>query len=324
MNTLDYLLEQLKLKSSIFCQLTLNGHWGVAKAPHPHGAPFHLLLSGDAWLRLPGEQQLIHLREGDMVMIPAGHRHDLLSKPDARTVEFTQLLASHGHTRASSNARFHATRIAAGQPGEGQTKLVTGIFNFGESLRNPLVTALPDYLHLSAEDNPWLPPSLTLLSEELDSELPGMSTIAVRLADILFVQAIRHALSQRHHFNAGWLNGLTDPQIAKSLALMHQSPGESWSIEGLGHAIGMSRSRFAERFKMLIGQTPMHYLTEWRMYLAAEQLRHSQIRLSQLAGQYGYESDVAFSKAFKKWSGHTPRAFRACENEQASASQQTE
>ncbi|BDH46021.1 AraC family transcriptional regulator [Salmonella enterica subsp. enterica serovar Choleraesuis] len=314
MSTLDYLLEHLKLQSSIFSQLTLNGHWGITKARHPQGAPFHLLLSGDAWLRLPGQQRLIHLNEGDMVMIPAGHQHDLLSEPNARTVAFTQLLASNGYITSGENSHFQVSRITVGLPGERQTKLVTGIFNFGESLRNPLVTTLPDYLHLRGERNPWLPSSLALLSSELDSEQPGMSTIAVRMADILFVQAIRHYLSQHHNFTPGWLNGLNDPQIAKSLALIHQNPAHPWNLVLLSQTIGMSRSRFAERFKTLIGQTPMSYLTEWRMYLAADRLRHSQIRLTQLAAESGYESDVAFSKAFKKWSGYTPRAFRAGES----------
>ncbi|MBJ3813904.1 AraC family transcriptional regulator [Shimwellia pseudoproteus] len=313
MNTLDYLLEQLKLTSSIFCQLTLNGRWGLAKPRHHQGAPFHLVLSGTAWLRLPAARQLIALKPDDMVMIPAGYYHELLSDPDAHPVDFTQLLAGHGQPAADPDAHFQSARIILGEPGADQTNVVTGIFNFDQALRNPLVNALPDYLHLGAADNPWLPPTLGLLVSELDAPLPGMRTIAVRLADILFVQGIRACLSRGEIFKAGWLNGLTDPQIAKSLALIHQSPDQHWSIALLGQAVGMSRSRFAARFKTLLGQSPMRYLTEWRMYQAAEQLRASTIRLSQLAEQSGYESDVAFSKAFKKWSGCTPRAFRAGE-----------
>ncbi len=315
MDLIESVLEGLRLQSTVFCRMELTGAWGFAKPPL-QGAPFHAILSGEAWLRLPAQRKPTLLRAGDVVILPGGDAHELMSAPGAPLVVFKALLAAQGVQPWSPGVRIKPTRRRFGTGGGAATRLVSGVFGFGDRRDNPLLAALPRLFHLragqSADPNadPWLASTVAFLGAEVGSGLPGAGAVAARLADVLFIQAVRAHLASAEPKEPGWLRGIVDPQLGRVLARMHASPERPWTVATLARAAGMSRSRFAARFQSVVGRTPLDYLTRWRMYLAAGRLLEDQVGLAELAQGAGYRSEVAFSKAFKRWASRSPAEFK--------------
>ena len=156
----------------------------------------------------------------------------------------------------------------------------------------------------------WLESSLSLLIDESVSGRPGFQTIAERVADIVFVQAVRDHIASLPTNGSGWLRGLTDPQIARALSLVHGRPGEAWTVASLARAVALSRTGFAHRFRALVGSSVMEYVTARRMHVAAGMLARSREALPEIASEVGYESEVSFSKAFRRWAGLPPGQYR--------------
>lgn len=312
MTLIDDILEGLRLQSSVFCRMTLSGDWGFAKDALS-GAPFHLLLSGRAWLVKDDLDDPLPLDPGDIVVLPRGEEHRLVSRPDANTVPFRQVADSMGVSPWTPAMRYKAVHLQFGS-GSPTTTLISGVFAFGDHRRNPLLGALPSVLLMRATtDSAAASPvaSMTsLLDAELLSGMPGAETVGARLADILFIQVVRHHLSSAETLPRGWLRGITDGEIAPALAIMHRAPERPWSVATLAREFGMSRSRFAARFHDVVGQAPLEYLTHWRMYQAAGRLAEGKVALPALAASVGYRSEVAFSKAFKRWAGRSPAEYR--------------
>lgn len=165
----------------------------------------------------------------------------------------------------------------------------------------------------------WLEANLQFVASEMASGLPGAQTVVSRLADILFVQAIRAYLAESGARSKGWLRGLLDPQIGHALALMHQRPEAPWTVQSLAADVGMSRSAFAARFTDLVEESPLVYLTRWRMSRASTLLRGTS-GIAEVATKVGYDAESAFSKAFKRWMGKAPGAYRRARRELAAAS----
>ena len=312
MTLIDDILEGLRLQSSVFCRMTLSGNWGFAKDALS-GAPFHLLLSGRAWLRTEDGNDAQPIDPGDIVILPRGEKHRLLSQPDADTVPFRQVSESRGLSPWTPGMRYRSVDLQFGS-GDPTTTLISGVFAFGDYRRNPLLGALPSVLLLRAMTNSAAAGTVAtitaLLDAELLSETPGSEIVCARLADILFIQVVRHYLSSAETLPRGWLRGITDAEVAPALATMHRAPERSWSVATLACAVGMSRSRFAARFHDVVGQSPLEYLTHWRMYQAAGRLAEGKIALPALATSVGYGSEVSFSKAFKRWAGRSPAEYR--------------
>jgi AraC-like DNA-binding protein len=158
---------------------------------------------------------------------------------------------------------------------------------------------------------PWLDTTLRYLAEEAASGQPGAAAVTAKLADILFIQAVRAHLSLHSADTAGWLRGMTDAQIGQALALIHTEPMTRWTVALLAERVGISRSSFAAHFQTLVGQGPIEYLTNWRMHQAAGLLLTGTCSLVDVAESVGYQSEVSFSKAFKRWAGRSPTAYRA-------------
>lgn len=312
MTLVDEVLEGLRLQSSVFCRMTLSGDWGFAK-DRLSGAPFHLLLSGSAWLVRTGMSDALPLHRGDIVILPRGEDHLLVSRPGANAVPFRQVADSRGWSPWTPGTRFKAVDLQFGS-GHPTTTLISGVFAFGDHRRNPLLDALPPVLLMRATTDQAVASPLasitSLLDAELLSGLPGAESVGGRLADILFIQMVRHYLASAEALPRGWLRGITDRELAPALATMHRAPERPWSVETLARELGMSRSRFAARFQEVVGQAPLEYLTHWRMYQAAGRLAEGRIPLPTLAASAGYRSEVAFSKAFKRWAGRSPAEYR--------------
>ena len=152
----------------------------------------------------------------------------------------------------------------------------------------------------------WLTTTLEYLVAEAATVQPGSQAILARLAELLYVEVLRR---YAHHLpvgQTGWLAGLEDPQVGRALRMLHGDPARPWTVEELAQETGVSRSGLALRFSELIGESPMHYLTEWRMHLARQILRENRFAIPQVAAQVGYNSEAAFSRAFKRSAGVPP------------------
>lgn len=311
MTVVDDILDGLNLQSSVFSRMTLFGEWGFAKDALT-GAPFHLILSGEAWL-LPDELgPPIRLSPGDLVVLPKGNAHRLMGKPGAGTVPWQDVYDQMGFRPWVRGERYKSMELRLGT-GDQTSQLISGIFAFGDHRRNPLFSALPSVLLLRSDADTPAAQMLNAIRPLLDAELmsgkPGAGSVGGRLADILFVQVVRHYLSSADLLPRGWLRGMADAEISPVLVLMQRQPGEPWTVASLARAAGMSRSRFASRFHEVIGRAPLDYLTDWRMYLAAGRLVQKTASLPSIAASVGYRSEVAFSKAFKRWAGQPPASY---------------
>ena len=310
----EEVIESLRLQSSIFCRMELTGDWGFSK-PALQGAPFYIVLAGELWVRLPTQADPVRGTVGDLLILPSGDGHEILASADAPTVPFKPVLAELGWAAWSPGMRYK-TGVLRHQVGNGPTTvLIAGVFGFDDRRENPLLTALPKLFHLRREDfaggsDSWFEATTRFLCAEVDSGQPGSGSVAARLADIIFIQAVRMHLRSGREKDRGWLRGIADPQIGRSLSLMHSHPERPWSVASLAKAVSMSRARYAARFQELVGRGPLDYLTRWRMYEAAGHLSRGKGNLPELAARAGYTSDIAFSKAFKRWSGHSPTDFK--------------
>ncbi|HBL25509.1 MAG TPA: AraC family transcriptional regulator [Acidobacteria bacterium] len=295
-------LGTLRLRSRVFCRSDLRAPWAMTLRSCDY-AHFHVVEQGNAWLRLERRREALPLATGDLVIVPHGRGHTLADTPDAPPVPLERL------PRQEAGGHYVLRHGGSGAA----TQILCGAFELGLGSDNPVLAALPPVLHVpgqSAGTGAWLGPLLQLLLHEARQPRPGTGTILTRLTDVIFVQAVRVWLDAQPEGGGGWLGALRDPQVGAALAHLHREPERDWSVTELAAAVGLSRSPFAARFRELVGEPPLTYLTRWRMRLAASLLRDGQLTLRELAERSGYESEAAFSKAFKRQLGLSPRTFR--------------
>ncbi len=308
MDVLTDVLQTVRVKTACYGRLEAGAPWGL-RVPGGEDAKFHVVLEGNCWLDVEGTPS-VALSAGDLVALPHGHEHVL---SDASGAQLTPLdsVVSCGNNGSRSNDA--GTRRIGGSGA--QTILVSGRISFEDRRNNPLLAVLPPVIPLLGEAGrsvPWLESTLQFIACEASSGRPGAQTVISRLADILFIQIVRGHLAQLNEANnvPGWLGALSEPQIGAALSLVHQRPEQSWTVASLAQRVGMSRSAFASRFTRLVGEPPLHYVTRWRMQKAAGLLREGRATLAEIAEQVGYESETAFSKAFKRAVGSSPGAYR--------------
>jgi AraC-like DNA-binding protein len=294
MDVLTDVLDAVHLSSTVFVQTRLPAPWGIRTGPRPHFA-FHVIAHGAGWLEVEGRSGE-PVAAGDVVVIAPGHAHTLRSDAAApvRTVE--EMLADGSFCRPD---------IGTG------TQLVCGSFRFDDMQANALLHAVPVVLRSSvAEAGPWLTHTVELLAYESFAGRPGNATVVNRLCDALFIYLLRGHLAQQPTPGASWLRALDDPQVGQVLRLIHESPEQPWTVALLAGRVGMSRSALAARFVEQVGETPIRYLMRWRAQKAAALLRAGDSTIEAIAGRLGYESGIAFSKAFKRAFGQPPGAYR--------------
>jgi len=200
-----------------------------------------------------------------------------------------------------------------GGGGSERARVVCCFLGCDERPYNPLLTALPAVIHLSASDPQaapgWLGTLLPIAAGESGRARAGSQNVLARLSELMFVEAIRRYIEMLPPSQTGWLAGLRDPMVGQALAALHGEPSALWTVEGLARLTGLSRSVFAERFTTMVGHPPMQYLALWRMQLAARLLADGGA-VAATATTVGYESEAAFSRAFKKLVGHAPGTWR--------------
>lgn len=228
----------------------------------------------------------------------------------------TRLLAP-GDILFVSHGQGHQLQGAAP---DSTPRITSGLFRFEGGCGQALLQGLPSLLHVSCQgtdhsdpigSREWLALTVAAMQKEVRNPSIGSAIMLSRIIDLMFIWAVRHWLAHAPQGIGGWIAALRDPLIGQALALLHAEPGASWSVERLAGLVKQSRTSLTQRFARLVGQSPMRYLTHWRMQLAGQRLQTSSLRVSQIAEQLGYESEAAFSRAFRRDFGVTPSEYRA-------------
>jgi AraC-like DNA-binding protein len=264
---------------------------------------FHVIERGGAWLRMEDARELTPLASGDLVIVPHGHGHVLADCPKTEPVPINRLI----------NGKADSVILLQHGGGGAQTLMTCCSFQFVNGDYNPLLAVLPPLIHIPSgheQLDEWLEPTLKMLAYEARRQRPGSETLVARLIDIILVQAVRVWLDEQPHDRGGWLGALRDPQIGAAIGLIHREPQRDWSVSSLAREVGMSRSIFAAKFSSLVGEPPLTYLTRWRLWQASRLLAEGNISVGEVALRVGYESEAAFSKAFKRHFGQSPLAYR--------------
>jgi AraC-like DNA-binding protein len=264
-------------------------------------AHFAMLSRGNCWLSVEGIPEPIPLTGGDCILLARDAsiimRDNLRTRPRST---FREIAA-----KARSNVAHYG---GGGAP----TTVVCGSLSFDRASLKPITQLLPSFILIKADQAHTLALHNTMqaLASEMAEQAPGSEVVATRLAEVLFIQALRaHIASEMEWRNKGWLRAIFDPQVGAALSAVHDNVSTPWTVESLAEAATMSRSAFAVRFKELLGQTPLEYVTEWRMQKAMQLLQQRDKKLIDVARSVGYESDAAFSKAFKRVVGTNPGEY---------------
>ncbi len=264
-----------------------------------HLISYHIVTEGRCFGGLSGEDQ-VELTAGDVLVFPHGDPHVMSSDRGLRL--------SPGVNTAAS-ARYPHT-VLLGDRGNVTTSFICGFLGCDRRPFNPLLAALPHRMHMRGMSTTWLGGSTRRLTEESQLGRPGAELVLTRVAEVMFIEVLRRYLDELPPGQTGWLAGLRDEVVGRALTLLHHRPAHPWTLAGLAHESASSRSSLAKRFAELVGQPPMQYLAQWRMQLAATLLVQSGAKVAAIADEVGYESEAAFSRAFKKATGLAPGAWR--------------
>jgi AraC-like DNA-binding protein len=296
-------LHFLRMSGSFYCLSEFTTPWALDLPPMQDCVMFHVVTAGECRLEVPGAD-VCTLRPGALALVPHGQGHSLSSGSDVTAAKLFDL------PRELVSDRYeHLRHGGGGAP----TTMLCAAVRFEDPSAQHLLRLLPRLIAVDAWNSPeleWLQSTLRFLNTEARELRAGGETVITRLADILVIQAIRSWISTDPQAQTGWLGALRDKQIGRAIALIHRDPARDWTVASLASAVGMSRSAFAARFTELVGEPAMHYLSRWKMHAALTWLKESDAPLSQLASKLGYESEAAFSRAFKRLIGVSPGAAR--------------
>ena len=318
-DVLSDVLRAVRLTGAVYFDFELSSPWVVEAPPSREIAArvmpgaqrvieYHLIAEGTGWGHAVG-QPPIRLREGDLIVFPQGDAHVLSSTPGMRAAPD---MAAFARPLPPLPMVYEL-----GGGGPERARIVCAFLGCDERPYNPLLSALPSVVHLSAAGplatSGWLGTLLNIAVSESRSGRAGGQNVLARLSELMFVEALRQYLEGLPPAQKGWLAGLRDPIVGQALGALHGDASEAWTVERLARLVGLSRSVFAERFTEMVGQPPMQYLALWRMQLASRLLVDGG-HVSAVASAIGYESEAAFSRAFKKLVGQAPATWRRSQN----------
>lgn len=313
MDVLSDVLRMIRLHGALFLNGEFRAPWCVNA---PTGAVLaqvllpgatrlaicHLVLEGQCWVKLSSGEPA-HLQPGDIVVFPHGDSHLMgsgLQFAPAHIDHVVQLQIPE------------LNRVRYGGDGE-RADLVCGWFAYEPDLANPLIANLPAQFVTSLGTRPswsWISQSIRYALDQAGGHLAGLDVVTAKVAELLFVEALRGYMESLPPAQTGWLSGLRDPHISKCLSLLHADPTRGWTVAELAQAVNMSRSVLAARFAELVKMSPIQYLKQWRLSMAADMLKNHRDSLGRIAESIGYESEAAFSRAFKQGYGVSPGQWR--------------
>jgi len=315
MDVLSEVLRVVKLQGALFYNGEFSAPWCVNAhssralarqfvAGAEHVIIFHLLTEGRAFVHLEsGERE--SLGPGDLVMIPHGDRHVMGNGGPVQAVNDENELAG------VIKQKLKVWRTGGG--GE-ITKFVCGYMACDPELSKVFLSGLPSLFKVSIRNDAsgrWLENSIRFSVDQAGESQAGGEAVLAKLSEVLFVETLRSYIAQLPPEKTGWLAGARDPEVGKTLALMHRNPDRPWTVADLAREAGLSRSVLAERFRHYLGETPIAYLTRWRLQLGAQMLGSTNYSVAQIAAEVGYESEAAFNRAFKRDFSLPPARFRA-------------
>ncbi|HTT09633.1 MAG TPA: AraC family transcriptional regulator [Burkholderiaceae bacterium] len=322
MDALSETLRVVRLVGAIFINARFSAPWcyqspnadSIASVLEP-GADrvviFHLITAGECYVEM-GDGAPTHLVAGDAVLFPQGDAHRMTSQPG--------LPPAKGRSLDAVLTRRPRHLVFGG--GGATTRLVCGYLACDTRLARMLLGGLPSLLRVNVRGSNagvWLEASLRYALAEVRSPRPGGAGVLAKLAEVLFIEVLRLYMNEQHEGRTGWLAGVSDRIVGAALAAMHKSPAQAWTVEELARTANTSRSVLAERFQGLVGTSPMQYLTQWRMLLAANLLSRSNTPLARIAEDVGYQTDTAFSRAFRREFGKPPATWRRSQTSRAQA-----
>jgi len=313
MDALSDVLRVVRLSGGVFLEAEFTAPWCISGrvspedcrpflAPPRHVIAFHYVTAGSMLLQAEGADA-IEVGTGEAVLVLHNDMHRFGSELNLAPVpagDIVQPPQDGGLARIVHGGGGAATRLVCG-------------FLGSDMPFNPLIAALPKLLKYelrASAAGSWIESSFRFAASEIRAGRPGSAAVVARLSELLFVEAVTRYVESLPAERSGWLAGLRDSHVGRSLALLHARPSEKWTAVTLAQEAGMSRSAFADRFSALIGQPPMQYLALWRMHMAARLLRETQGSVAQIGFEIGYESEAAFSRAFKRQFGASPAGWR--------------
>ncbi|MFL8991071.1 AraC family transcriptional regulator [Pseudomonas sp. QLc11A] len=313
LDALSDVLRVIRLSGGVFLEAEFTAPWCLSgrisaddckpflAAPR-HIIASHFVAAGHMQLRVD-EGATLEVRAGELILLPRNDVHTFGSDLGIAPMSAREVIQPPEVGGIS--------RIKCGGGGEA-TQLLCGFLG-SETPFSPLLSSLPSLLKLDVRataSGAWIESSFRFAVSEIAAGRVGSATVIAKLSELLFVEAVSQYVANLPPERRGWLAGLRDPHIGRALALLHARPTEGWTAEALALEVGMSRSVFAERFTALVGQPPMQYLTLWRMHVAAQHLREGRGNVAQIGFAVGYESEAAFSRAFKRQFGTSPGTWR--------------
>jgi len=310
---LSEVLHSVRLTGGVFVSAHLTAPWciGVGVTPDDcipfmtkpnHVIGYHVVIEGGMLVSLEGEPAL-EVRAGEIVLFPHNDAHTLASEPGIPPVSGQELI------EPSPDGDVPCIRHGGGGAA---TRIVCGFLASKETY-NPLSAALPKALKIGIRDGAsreWIEASVQFAAAELADGRLASSSVVTRLSESVLIEAVRQYSSSLAEEDVGWLKGVKDPQVGRALALIHHKLAEPWSAQALASEVALSRSAFVERFTSLVGMPPIRYLTAWRLQTAKRALRETGQTVAQVSYAVGYESEEAFSRAFKREFGLPPARWR--------------
>jgi AraC-like DNA-binding protein len=327
-DTLSDLLRSVRLRGALYFHVDCTEPW-VTEVPHStvmapaimpeseHMMDYHVVIHGTCWAAVAGEVP-VQLHKGDVIVLPHGDAHVLSSAPGMRAEPDIDFLHRSRPPQLPFMLHQGMERRTAAVPADAQAvqaSLLCGFLGCDRRPFNPLLGTLPRMIHAPASDlagdaDDWIAHFARLAVAESQRKRPGGEVVLERMSEMMFVDLLRRYLERLPDDQRGWLAGLRDRYVGRVLALMHEHPAEAWTMEQVADRVGLSRSALHERFVQFIGLTPMQYLTNWRMQIASRLLTQSSATLASVALDAGYESEAAFSRAFKRAVGVPPSVWR--------------
>ncbi|HEY7098284.1 MAG TPA: AraC family transcriptional regulator [Terriglobales bacterium] len=314
MDVLSEVLKVVKLQGAMFYNGEFSAPWSFRSPSSCNVAPFvaegakhviiyHLLTEGHASARVEDGEH-VALDAGDVVIFPHGDAHIIENGRPIKTVDLMQEL-----TKIFSQG----LRLARAGGGGVVTKFVCGYMACEPRLSQVFLSGLPSVFKVSIRNDAsgrWLENSIRFSVDQTDASRAGGEAVLAKLSEALFVETLRLYIAHLPPEQTGWLAGARDPEVGKTLALMHRNPAHPWTLAALAQGAGVSRSVLAERFRYYLNEPPMAYLTRWRLQLAAQMLGATSYSVAQIAAEVGYESEAAFNRAFKREFTVPPARFR--------------
>jgi AraC-like DNA-binding protein len=291
-------LHFLRVTGTFYCRSELTAPWGLTMPTWPDCMWFHIVTAGRFLLEVGASETRV-LQAGDLALVPHGNGHVLRSEPG--TIAPDVLTLEHEFRN-----RYAILRHGGG--GASST-LVCGAVRLDHPAAHHIATLLPDVIHVEPGGGPqdeWMQSTLRLIAAEAASLRPGGEAVITRLSDILVIQTLRGWIEHDPAAQRGWLGALRDRQIGRAISLIHREPARDWTVASLANELAMSRSAFSARFTELVEEPAMRYVTRWRMQVARTWLAEDGATVSEVAGRLGYQSEAAFSRAFKRMVGVPP------------------